>query len=235
ASSTRNVLSRELERARARAQDVVTLWADLLTDRQLLGEGFDRLAPGQFTSAELDRVHAWCVRHVSRAVTEVEERAEAQAAAEERGGPRGKRDDKRREDGEPRAVLDAEDLGLPRGRVDEGDGPRELGFDEGVDGQDLEERATLDREDDTLLLRLLQRTRGVLRRGQNAKEALVYEHVLVDEAQDLSPVELAVVVDTLSRGRSVTLAGDTAQRLHMDNGFTDWKTVLGELGLEHVE
>lgn len=235
ASSTRNVLSRELERARARAQDVVTLWADLLTDRQLLGEGFDRLAPGQFTSAELDRVHAWCVRNVTRAVTEAEERAEAQAAAEERGGPRGARDGKRREEGERRGeVLDVEELGLPRGG-DDGDGPRELGFDEGIDGQDLEERATLDREDDTLLLRLLQRTRGVLRRGQNAKEALVYEHVLVDEAQDLSPVELAVVVDTLSRGRSVTLAGDTAQRLHMDNGFTDWKTVLGELGLEHVE
>ncbi len=235
ASASRNVVSREIERARARAQDVVTLWADLLTDRQLLGEGFERFAPGHFTTAELDRVHAWCVRHVSRAVTEVEERGEAQAAAEERGGPRSKRDGKRREDGEQRAVLDAEDLGLPRSRGDEGEGPREFGFDEGVDGQDLEERATLDREDDTLLLRLLQRTRGVLRRGQNAKEALVYEHVLVDEAQDLSPVELAVVVDTLSRGRSVTLAGDTAQRLHMDNGFTDWKTVLGELGLEHVE
>ena len=28
--------------------------------------------------------------------------------------------------------------------------------------------------------------------------------------------------------------GDVAQRLHMDNGFTDWNTVLGELGLAHV-
>jgi DNA helicase-2/ATP-dependent DNA helicase PcrA len=33
----------------------------------------------------------------------------------------------------------------------------------------------------------------------------------------------------------VTLAGDVAQRLHMLNGFSDWKTVLGELGLSHVE
>lgn len=238
AGSTRNTLSRELERARARSQDVVSLWADLLTDRKLLGEGFERLAPGQFTSGELDRVHAWCVKHVTRAVSDAEERLEAQAATEERRGLRGKREGKPREDGGERSetVIDAEEIGLPRRRDPDSDGsPRELGFDEGIDGQDLEERPTLDREDDTLLLRLLQRTRGSLRRGQNAKEALVYEHVLVDEAQDLSPVELAVVVDTLSRGRSVTLAGDTAQRLHMDNGFSDWKTVLGELGLEHVE
>lgn len=104
-----------------------------------------------------------------------------------------------------------------------------------VDGLDLEDRATLDREDDTLLLRLLQRVRGPLRKGQSGKEALSYEHVLVDEAQDLSPVDMSVIFGTVSRGQSVTLAGDTAQRLHMDNGFSDWKTVIGELGLSHVE
>src|SRR5690606_1280935 len=66
------------------------------------------------------------------------------------------------------------------------------------------------------------------------KEALVYEHVLVDEAQDLSPVEMAVIFGTVSKGQSVTLAGDTAQRLHMDNGFSDWKTVISELGFDSV-
>ncbi len=105
----------------------------------------------------------------------------------------------------------------------------------GVDGRALEERAALDHEDDTLLLRLCQRLHGPLMRGTKGKEALVYEHVLVDEAQDLSPVELAVILDTLSGARSVTLAGDVAQRLHLDNGFTDWKTVLADLGLAHVE
>jgi DNA helicase-2/ATP-dependent DNA helicase PcrA len=104
-----------------------------------------------------------------------------------------------------------------------------------VDGLDLDDRATLDREDDTLLLRLLQLIRGPLRKGQSGKEALTYEHALVDEAQDLSPVEMAVIFGTLSRGQSVTLAGDTAQRLHMDNGFSDWKTVIDQLGLSSVE
>src|SRR5262249_43461769 len=52
---------------------------------------------------------------------------------------------------------------------------------------------------------------------------------------DLSPVELSVVLGTVSKGQSVTLAGDVAQRLHMNNGFTSWKGVLGELDLSHVE
>ncbi len=104
-----------------------------------------------------------------------------------------------------------------------------------VDGLDIEERATLDREDDSLILKLLQRISGPLKKGQAGKEALTYEHVLVDEAQDLSPVELSVIFGTVSKGQSVTLAGDTAQRLHMDNGFSDWKTVIGHLGLSHVQ
>jgi DNA helicase-2/ATP-dependent DNA helicase PcrA len=61
-----------------------------------------------------------------------------------------------------------------------------------------------------------------------------YEHVFVDEAQDLSPLELSVVLDTAS-AQNVTLAGDVAQRLHMDNGFSDWKSVLSVLGEGHVE
>jgi DNA helicase-2/ATP-dependent DNA helicase PcrA len=33
---------------------------------------------------------------------------------------------------------------------------------------------------------------------------------------------------------SITLAGDTAQKLFLDNGFGDWRAVLGHLGLAHV-
>jgi DNA helicase-2/ATP-dependent DNA helicase PcrA len=106
---------------------------------------------------------------------------------------------------------------------------------QGIDGRSLDADPVLDREDDTLLLRLHQRLRGPLTRGKRGREVLSYEHVFIDEAQDLSPVELAVVVDTLSPRRSLTLAGDVAQRLHLDNGFSDWKTVLGHLQLAHVQ
>src|SRR5690606_25573716 len=66
-------------------------------------------------------------------------------------------------------------------------------------------------------------------------EPVVYEHILVDEAQDLSPVELAVVLGTVSRTESVTLAGDVQQRLLLDNGFTDFRSTLELLDLAHVE
>ena len=103
----------------------------------------------------------------------------------------------------------------------------------GVDGQEeAPEEGKLDREDDALLLRLCQEMRGGLKRR---KEFLMYEHVFVDEAQDLSPVELAVVLGTLSAQKSVTLAGDVAQRVMLDNGFSDWRGVLSDLGMNSVE
>ena len=104
-------------------------------------------------------------------------------------------------------------------------------YEVGIDGQDEQAAATLDWEDDALLLRLYQRLRGPLKRQ---REPLAYEHVFVDEAQDLSPLELAVVLGT-TRGKSVTLAGDVAQRVMLDNGFSDWKSVLSALDLAHVE
>ncbi|HEX4354209.1 MAG TPA: AAA family ATPase, partial [Polyangiales bacterium] len=123
-----------------------------------------------------------------------------------------------------------EDADEPRPRgVNEA--PREaLEIETGIDGQKEKFEALLDWEDDALLLRLHQRLRGPLARH---KEPVRYEHIFVDEAQDLSPLELAVVLDT-ARSESVTLAGDTAQRLMMDNGFSDWRGVLDDLGFAHV-
>lgn len=101
----------------------------------------------------------------------------------------------------------------------------------GADGASEEEHVTMDIEDDAILLRLYQRLRGPLMRG---KQPIKYEHIFVDETQDVSPVELAVVVDTASERQSITLAGDVAQKLYMDNGFTNWQHVLQQLKLDHV-
>jgi DNA helicase II / ATP-dependent DNA helicase PcrA len=63
-------------------------------------------------------------------------------------------------------------------------------------------------------------------------------HLFVDEAQDLSPMKLAALIGQTTVGRkrmpSLTLAGDTAQKLFLDNGFGDWRAVLTHLGLNHV-
>lgn len=131
----------------------------------------------------------------------------------------GERDEERKE----RAT--AEDAGTE----DDEDQYSELA----IDGAQLEEAATLDREDDSLFLLLWQRLRGPLL-SPGTKEPIVYEHILLDEAQDLSPVELRVLSDCMSAAKSVTLAGDVAQRLYMDNGFLGWANALEELGMKHV-
>ncbi|HWZ92061.1 MAG TPA: 3'-5' exonuclease, partial [Polyangiaceae bacterium] len=204
------------------ARDVVANWSELLSDRQVLGGYFANFAPGAFSEGELDRVHAWCAARVAEAVAEIETKNDERAQ---------RRADRKEDEHTPLRSLDREQ---DREQEPEDDDEHE-GRRRGVDGAELNEGAKLDLEDDTLILRLSQRLRGPLTRGAANKDPLVYEHILVDEAQDLSPVELSVVLDTSSKARSITLSGDIQQRLLMDNGFTDWKTVLGELGLNHVE
>ncbi|HEX3774177.1 MAG TPA: 3'-5' exonuclease, partial [Polyangiaceae bacterium] len=202
------------------ARDVVTNWAELLSDRQVLGSYIAQFAPGQFSAGELDRAHAWSAARAGEAIAEIEGRNEERAQRREQRKDKQETPPKNLYEDAPEAGEEDDDHGAPR---------------RGVDGAEISESAKLDLEDDTLILRLSQRLRGPLTRGAANKDPLVYEHILVDEAQDLSPVELAVVLDTSSKARSITLSGDTQQRLLMDNGFSDWKTVLGELGLSHVE
>ncbi|MFO0755073.1 MAG: ATP-binding domain-containing protein [Byssovorax sp.] len=130
--------------------------------------------------------------------------------------------------------LDPGDRAERRAADDAAPAEDELGADAREIGKD--DRALLDPEDDALLLRAYQLLRGELRKG---KGPLLYEHLFVDEAQDLAPVSLAVLLGCMARhptreggeAPSVTLAGDTAQRLHMDAGFRDWGAVLRDLGL----
>ncbi len=193
-----------------KTRDVVTAWAEILTDFPRLQRHFESYSPGAFSHFELSRAHEWCATRCSRIISEIETNRNSDSDF----GWRSSKSDTEQEDDD----LDKDD-------------DRKYG----VDGRQLEEATTLDREDDTILLRLYQKLRGPLMRGPKSKEALIFEHMLVDEAQDYSPVELAMLLDLLSPGQSVTLAGDTAQRLLLDNGFSDWRTVLADLGLSHVE
>lgn len=98
---------------------------------------------------------------------------------------------------------------------DEGSGPR------------------LSPEDDALLLRLHQRLIGELAAGSG--KGLAYNHLMVDEVQDLSVVELAVLLSCVASGGSVTLAGDPAQRMVFDTGYNDWTGLMSALSLDGVE
>jgi DNA helicase II / ATP-dependent DNA helicase PcrA len=102
----------------------------------------------------------------------------------------------------------------------------------GVDEDDPAGR--FDDEDDPLLLRLTQLKRGGL--VQPGGEEMIWEHVAIDEAQDRSALEVKVLVEAVRapdndpEKRSVTIAGDTAQRLVFDNNFTGWSELLEQIG-----
>ncbi|HEY4183615.1 MAG TPA: 3'-5' exonuclease [Polyangia bacterium] len=92
------------------------------------------------------------------------------------------------------------------------------------------ETYALDPEDDALLLRIYQIQRGEL---HGTKGPLAVEHLMVDEVQDFSPIELAVLLETTTRQRSVTLAGDVSQAIAPEHGFTNWSDLLDDLGIPH--
>jgi DNA helicase II / ATP-dependent DNA helicase PcrA len=191
-------------RARRDSRGVVALWAELLTDLDRALAAFAADPDPEFGPAQIKRAWRWCADRCP-AVIDLDpgDRAERKAAMADEPAP-----------GDEDETLGADDQEV-----------------------DKDDRAVLDPEDDALLLRAYQLLRGELKKGKNP---LVYEHLFVDEAQDLAPVDLAVLLEVVARHKpspnepavpSVTLAGDTAQRLHMDSGFRDWRKVLDDLGL----
>jgi DNA helicase-2/ATP-dependent DNA helicase PcrA len=208
--------------------DVITIWSELLTDEKRVRAAFAKYAPDELSEGELEQALAWCTRRAPQVVAEIEELLEE-------GKRRAAGDEEPPEPRESRRDLDD---GEADGLAEVASGMRSVdGDDDG--GRDDEPvisdvPTAIDQEDESLLLLLHKKLRGPLM-GPKQREALEFEHILVDEAQDLSPVELSVVLSTTTPQRSVTLAGDVAQRLHMDNGFSSWSEVLGQLGLSHVE
>ncbi len=102
--------------------------------------------------------------------------------------------------------------------------------EDGGDGD--HEKPALDPEDDTLLLYLHQLLEGPLRLDK--RRPLEYAHLVVDEVQDLSPIELTVLLQTAHRNAPITLAGDTAQKIVEDRDFESWQQTLELLNLDHV-
>lgn len=109
-----------------------------------------------------------------------------------------------------------------------------------IDGRDEsadDPRRSFDLHDIPLLLNLwIARTGGLFGgRGSEAGRELLYDHIAVDEAQDLSAVETRPLLVATGRQRSLTLAGDIVQKVIFDNGFDDWETLLEQLGTEGTQ
>ena len=98
---------------------------------------------------------------------------------------------------------------------------------------DEEADGAIDAEDDALLLRAWQLRVGKLM--GKGKRPLAFRHVVIDEVQDLAPIEVRVLLDCLQPQASITLSGDTQQHLMEHSGFTSWTGFFEELGLGGAE
>ncbi|MBK6847018.1 MAG: ATP-binding domain-containing protein [Proteobacteria bacterium] len=186
-----------LRRLGARANDVLSDWAEALTSRERLARHVALEHTSELGARHIDELCRWAER----------QDAELDASA----GPESATD----------AVSDEEAFVAADGRR------------ESLEGA---ERG-LDPADDPLLAYLCWLKQGelrpVARPGQPPprEHALRCAHLVIDEAQDLSALELKVLLETTRPHFSVTLAGDTAQRVVFDNAFADWESLLARLGV----
>lgn len=85
------------------------------------------------------------------------------------------------------------------------------------------EAGMLDWNDDALLLRIYQRMAGCVVNEQGITGA--YGHIVVDEVQDLSPVELATLIGSVKELKDLTLVGDVSQNLDHAQAFPGWEAL----------
>lgn len=104
-----------------------------------------------------------------------------------------------------------------------------------LDGRSLDDgtpeavAGTVDVEDYALLFMILWRKTGKM--GTRKAPLSLYAHLVIDEAQELSPVELGVLGRAVDpRAGSLTVAGDAAQRIDRTGYFASWESVMASLG-----
>ena len=184
-SNVRIAIEGLVKRWKKRADDVVQDWAELMTDRAVLIEGF---VNSDVTNRDIDATINWVKRQLARPVAARDDEGQTILSS----------------DGSPLAADDTD----PGGRFDD--------------------------EDDPILIRLIQLKRGGIFTPNG--DELLYEHVAIDEAQDRSALEVKVLIEAVRapdndpNKRSVTIAGDTAQRLVFDNNFSGWGDLLTQTG-----
>lgn len=93
----------------------------------------------------------------------------------------------------------------------------------------LQQEGAVEYADAALLLRIGQR-KAALDPDLPCPWAGIYSHVVIDEAQDLSTLEISALVEAADAGRSVTIAGDPAQRILEDAQFEGFERLLERLG-----
>jgi DNA helicase IV len=108
-----------------------------------------------------------------------------------------------------------------------------------VDGRPLDrgtasgDARTIDTEDYAVLFEL-DRMRAELG-GLAPTSPRAFDVLMVDEAQEFAPLELALLGRSLARGGSVIVAGDAAQQIDPSTTFLGWGGAMRELGVSSFE
>jgi len=91
-------------------------------------------------------------------------------------------------------------------------------------GTPMGDAGTFDAEDAPVLLELARR-----RRARPAAPLATYDHVVVDEAQLVAPLELAAIGAALAPGGTFTLSGDHRQETDDSAWFAGWPAAVAEV------
>lgn len=86
-------------------------------------------------------------------------------------------------------------------------------------------------EDFALLLRLLQLKHGGFPDKDQEDEASLFDHLVVDEAQDFGAVELTALLASVRSRTGVTIVGDVNQKIVPEADFIGWDALAAELGI----
>ncbi|HEY3594912.1 MAG TPA: ATP-binding domain-containing protein [Polyangiaceae bacterium] len=101
------------------------------------------------------------------------------------------------------------------------------------EGTPLEDAGTIDAEDYAVLFEL-DRLRAE-RRKKPPVLPTPYDCILLDEAQELAPLELALIGRSLSPTGALIVAGDADQQVDPDVAFQSWETTMSELAVASYE
>ena len=86
-------------------------------------------------------------------------------------------------------------------------------------------------DDLALLLRLIEVKNGGFPDKNREEDVEVYDHLVIDEAQDFGAVELAVLLGAVKARTGVTVVGDLNQKILPEVDFIGWEALAKELGL----
>ncbi len=101
------------------------------------------------------------------------------------------------------------------------------------DGTPMEDAATIDAEDYAILFELDRRR--ALERAARSASPRTFDVVVVDEAQEFAPIELALVGRCLAPRGTLIVAGDAEQQVDPTTAFLGWDTAMSELGAPDAE